>query len=347
MDTDEATERAFRSSRYPAPNTSGGVQGVPVARRQGRVPMWAAQGFNPRNLHRHIDKVRSNSEMLERQWPHLSTTRKAPDLDVVDAVLGGPEDPTRSIADFNATSLSKFVNCVWGFDSIFVRYSELLSSASHHFAIAAQIAQEICGLNALYAGAPGESLFWRVCDGCARRIGLRSAEEYVTCSDCGTRNRFRLARIEEHFAMNEASPRVDLDDVLIPLVLAPLVAVHYMGSAAHLIRNAEVGRLLKSDAPNLVWRPRPVRGTLQEMVAVKQLAEARSRSRGEAALRVSLSGRASLLYALLSDEQSQVTRRWRSYFNSSTLDQPTGLSEPDRIPQILWREIYGLAGIAT
>jgi hypothetical protein len=236
---------------------------------------------------------------------------------VLDRHLTGPTH----LSMFNAGILSHLANREWGYDTIFLRYSDLLPQLADY--VGAVLEEEASlraayladrrALSAFHPKLPSTPLYWLICRNCRRRFIPSGTGGTDNCPDCGTAASSPRRALRELCAEGSLVPRVAVDDLLHGLVIRPALSVSYLSSANHVLSSLGVIQAFGGRPIHLLWRPRPIRFSIAELMAIRLL----GRGPDPAAARtldLSLLGRGSLLYALLTAPSSIGAAAWRAHW---------------------------------
>lgn len=339
MDTDDAKEPYFRSSRVPAPNTATGSQPASVTASVRHTPMHRTPKPDLGSLEFLIAKVSSNYRQLRAMGRSMGIGRVEPDPDgtwpnlILDA-----HRRSNSLAEFNSAQLSLFANAQCGYDTVFIPYSQLLPFLARE--VAALLADE-GDLRQRYADQPSpahgvpvlteHALYWLICPACHVRNIPATAGRVArsTCIDCGAILPDGRSGLQGLCEESLLSPRVLVDDILFGTSLGSALATSYIGSAAHIVAAGRVLDSLGRNQRQLLWRPRPVRFSLAELISTRILGGSDSPA-ADRALRTSLLGRGSMLYSLADGPCSRVASGWSDHWRGQAgFSQECFLPAPD------------------
>ncbi len=324
MDTDDSQESYFRTSRIPAPNTRIGTQSTPLPVSVRHTPMYATRAPRPDAVAHVLSRSYTNYLQLRYYGRSIGIHRVDPIRFETIEWIERVSTTSESLALFNAAILSLQINVYCGYDTIFVPYSEVLPSLSAYVATllndepafrVAYLSQNK-SLARYHTPLPSSPLYWLICASCRRRYIPLGADRRSRCPDCGTEGPGPGSSLDELCALSMMTPRVSIDDVLLGTALRSALAVSYISSAEHIVSAGEVIARYTERQPHLLWRPRPVRNSLAELIAVRMLGRGPSHA-AERALHISLSGRGSLLYSLMESSSGAVAARWSAHFGAN------------------------------
>ena len=305
-DQDFTDDRWVRSSLLPAVTRRGGVLSIDMELPErlmlnmvpkpslDRLKQWKAE------IERWLDDAVGSVERLGKAYglPRLSSTGSV-------RVLRGNfrffwklvEDcfeRSATYSDFNAFVMSKIVNEVWGYDTVFSRFSEcqqifvrefgfLLSRFSDYSRLLRE-ANELLGEEGFGGGVsdqePGLAPFWYHCD-CGSKVRLFLAEKdglligQGSCVGCGRYQELEFGAVNDPDISDVAS-RISARAIPMNLVffegLCPCCYVGGFAGAKYLMEARHVAEGLGIPFPPIaVWRPHDEYAGIGQIEAMLEL----------------------------------------------------------------------------
>jgi len=285
--------------------------------------MFAAEAPKEERLRWIVNRSIQNYRQLQVLARSMGINRET-DLDVqevtalcLDAITGTP-----STSKYNARLISTLANIIWGYDTLFIPYSELLPYFADSISALLDDEPMIRSDYNRYANETGSlppplpphGMFWLICSNCQRRYPPLSVQDAKpACPDCGVRGPDPRASIKNLVEDKCLTPRVLIDDILFTIELPAVLAISYIGSADHIAAAGALNARYLTTQPHLLWRPRPVRFSLAELTAIRRLGKG-DNPPSLRCLQLSLTGRGSLLYSLLDSAANSTRESWARHW---------------------------------
>ena len=304
-DQDFTDDRWVRSCQLPAVQRSGGILSIDVRLPEKLMLNRVAKPSSDllKNWRDEIevwldDAVRSVHRLCKAQGlTVLSSTSVATLTENFESFWSVVEDCYRRserYSDFNAFVMSRIVNDVWGYDTVFSRFSEceqafadefsFLLSRSEDYSRLLKEAKEIPWNEGVGGGVsdqePWLAPFWYHCD-CGSKVGLFLMEKdgsllgHGNCVSCGEYYELEFGAKNDPDISGVAS-RISARAISMSLVffngLMPSCYVGGVGGIRYLIEAQHVARGLGIRFPPVaVWRPHDRYLGVRQMEAVLEL----------------------------------------------------------------------------
>ena len=328
MDTDDSSEKLFRSARYPSPSLREGHFTLRATSRRLKSDqlMCSASATS-------VEWIKLMSDQLWRVI--IQDVAKCKSIDPrlrkqIDRQFGLFQDSLtaafsnkifpRGLADQNANFLAFYSNLVWDTAVLHIRYSDLLEYVDTLKLIdewlelkviradSISILNQIAPLNWSTREDSGSSEpFWTICDKCGSR--------YMPGNDLyETHSTERCYNITRKYGVGwkpsfKYLPRVALEDHLLATQLPILLEVSYAGGAEHkLVSYLSVLRM-GNTYPLIMWRPEVKLGGY-----AKKVSKLYPNSINDKLLQLLQNKRTSLVYSQIAFSTNAYLEKWLHWF---------------------------------
>lgn len=341
MDTDDAREAYFRTSRVPMPTASHGIQPTPLQVRVRHTIMAAA----PRPSEAAVEAVLARVTNGDRQLLAFARSvgvrggPERPGLELAEQISRGALQLADSLATFNSFLLSQITNVCAQLNVVFVPYTAVLRSFAP---LVGELLRRVPDIRQMYGEAlaadpssnyrlPQGELFWLICEECGRRTPVPGPDR-GHCPECS--HDLPIGPPESLCAEGLLVPRVAIDDLIFQMALPVAVTVSYLSSAPHVLPAQQVLSRMGHVAPHVLWRPRPMRFSVAEAVALRLAGRDPTNTAAGRALTISMTGRGSLLYGLAEGSPTSTAEYWRQHWGSGAhLAEPCSFLNHDSLLQ--------------
>lgn len=308
-DQDFTDDRWVRSCQLPAVQRSGGILSIDVKlpeklmlNRVAKPSSDVLKGWRSEIENWLDDAVRSVERLCKALgFPEICSTSSVSTLhenfvsfwNIVEGCYGCSEN----YSDFNAFLMSRIVNDVWGYDTLFSRFSEcqqafveefnfLLSHFKEYSRLLKEAQQIPCGEgigDGVSDQEPWLAPFWYHCD-CGSKVKLFLVEENGalfgrgSCVGCGEQYELEFGANNDP-DISDIACRISARAIHMALVffngLMPSCYVGGVGGIRYLMEAEHVAKGLGIPFPRVaVWRPRDKYlgvGQMEALLAMKQI----------------------------------------------------------------------------
>lgn len=349
MDTDDAKEPYFRTSRIPMPTARAGIQPTPLRVAVRHTQMAAAELPTAECIESVIVRAEAGDKQLRSfaRAVGVALPKDASRLDDARRLAWDAYRHSDSLAGFNGGLLARTTNRAARIDVVFVPYSRILPFMAP---LVGELFDDERLIREAYESAipaapisrfrlPEARLYWLICARCGRRAPSTDSARSVSCTDCGAV--LPYGNPTELCARGALVPRVAVDDLVLPLALPVALSISYVSSADHILPAQRVLAALGNHTPHVLWRPRPIRYSTSEAIAIRLLGRNQHDERASRALWVSLTGRGSLLYGLAEASAIATAAAWREHWRTAPhLATPCRFqAAKERLPDTISRRI--------
>lgn len=344
VDYDVYGEKYFRKSWYPDPQRKNGYFSIRYEREDihrdtlvchvSKPPWKLVEGW----LETIREIIITNQKKLSNYGIHeLRSGYNLDNLDRITVDLREAHERALTLSDFCSFFLSRLLNLRWSLPVVFFPLKQTIPLMTDSFQylfsskdkIAENIDAAISFLNTLGISisdslriSSNEFPFWHVCPDCQMRHSFDKIQAPMFLeAQCPNCQRIFGYSIEHHNqpdlskVIKNSIPKVLYDDLNDCFGWGACAGIGYSGSTEHVLLSTLLSSTLGwPKLPEILWEPKGIHYGLGE------ISQNQNSDKFKKSLELSLSGRASIIYYLVTQGYEGMQAMWSEHVNDNRID---------------------------